>query len=131
MASTHGWVDTMGSERAVPDVVKVDATGRRRYSERFKHELVLKCLQPGVSVAKLSIDLGLNPNLVRKWMRQEQRAQSEARMLPVILSVQPTTTPSAETAIPAGIEIRCERYVIRIGCEVGAEQISALVQALS
>ena len=130
MVSTHGQVDTMGSERAVPEVVKVDATGRRRYSAKFKHELVLKCLQPGVSVARLSIDLGLNPNLVRKWMRQEQRAQSEARMLPVTLSVQPAMVPSAEATESAGIEIRCECYVIRIGREVGAEQIAALVQVL-
>ncbi len=62
----------------MPEVVEVDATRRRRYSAKFKHELVAKCLQPGASVAKLSIDLGLNPNLVRKWMRQELRSQSAA-----------------------------------------------------
>jgi transposase-like protein len=120
----------MGSERAVPEVVKVDTTGRRRYSARFKHELVAKCLQPGASVAKLSIDLGLNPNLVRKWMRQELRSQSETRMLPVTLSVQPQTTPSTQAVQSAGIEIRCDRYVIRIGCEASTEQIAAVVQAL-
>jgi transposase-like protein len=120
----------MGSERAVPEVVKVDVTGRRRYSARFKHELVAKCLQPGASVAKLSIDLGLNPNLVRKWMRQELRSQSETRMLPVTLSVRPPTLPSAEVAQSAGIEIMCERWAIRIGSDVSTEQIAAIVQAL-
>jgi transposase-like protein len=90
----------------------------------------MKCLQPGASVAKLSIDLGLNPNLVRKWMRQELRSQSETRMLPVTLSVQPRATPSAQREPSAGIEIRCERCVIRIGCEAGVEQIAAIVQAL-
>lgn len=120
----------MGSERAVPEVVKVDTTGRRRYSAKFKHELVAKCLQRGASVAKLSIDLGLNPNLVRKWMRQEQRAQIGGRMLPVALSVQPSVTPGAQVVQAEGIEIRCERYVIRIGRDAGAEQIAAIVQAL-
>jgi transposase-like protein len=120
----------MGSERAVPEVVKVDATGRRRYSAKFKHELVTKCLQPGASVAKLSIDLGLNPNLVRKWMRQELCSQSETRMLPVTLSVQPQTAPSAHVVLSAGIEIRCERWAIRIGRDVSTEQIAAIVQAL-
>jgi transposase-like protein len=120
----------MGSERAVPEVVKVDTTGRRRYSARFKNELVAKCLQPGASVAKLWIDLGLNPNLVRKWMRQELRSQSETRMLPVTLSVQPQSTPSTQREPGAGIEIQCDRYVIRISREASTEQIAAVVQAL-
>jgi transposase-like protein len=120
----------MGSERAVPEVLKVDATGRRRYTVRFKHELVAKCLQPGVSVAKLAIDLGLNPNLVRKWMRHEQRAQSDARMLPVTLSAKPHAARGAVPSGLAGIEIRYEQYVIRIGLDVGGEQIAALVRAL-
>ncbi|MCZ8102968.1 MAG: hypothetical protein O9972_34385 [Burkholderiales bacterium] len=57
----------MGSERAVPQVVKVDSTGRRRYSAKLDHELVATWLQPRASVAKLSIDLGPNPKRVCKW----------------------------------------------------------------
>ena len=44
--------------------------GRCRYDPQVKQELVRRCLQPGVSVAKLAMQHGVNANLLRKWITQ-------------------------------------------------------------
>jgi transposase len=41
---------------------------RRRFDPQAKHELVQACLQPGVSVARIALEHGLNANLLRKWI---------------------------------------------------------------
>ncbi len=55
---------------------------RRRFSREFKAEIVAQCQKPGASVSRISLDNGLNANMVRRWI-------SEARQAPKI----PTTTP--------------------------------------
>jgi transposase len=46
---------------------------RRRFNMEAKRELVLACLQPGVSVARIALEHGLNANLLRKWIRQHEQ----------------------------------------------------------
>jgi transposase len=46
---------------------------RRRFDSQAKRELVQACLQPGVSVARMALEHGLNANLLHKWIRQHQR----------------------------------------------------------
>jgi len=46
--------------------------GRCRYDPQVKQELVKRCLQPGVSVAALAMQHGVNANLVRKWITKWQ-----------------------------------------------------------
>ena len=54
-------------------VTGFERDGRRRcFDEQAKRELVLACLQPGVSVAGMALEYGLNANLLRKWIRQYQ-----------------------------------------------------------
>jgi transposase len=43
---------------------------RRRFDPQAKRELVQACLQPGVSVARIALEHGLNANLLRKWISQ-------------------------------------------------------------
>ncbi|MEP1265289.1 MAG: transposase, partial [Marinobacter sp.] len=47
---------------------------RRRFSREFKAEIVAKCLEPGASVSRISLDNGLNANMVRRWISEVQRA---------------------------------------------------------
>lgn len=47
---------------------------RRRFSREFKAEVVAQCLEPGASVSRISLDNGLNANMVRRWMSEAQRA---------------------------------------------------------
>ncbi|WP_095211676.1 transposase [Burkholderia sp. ABCPW 11] len=49
-------------------VVRHSSDGRRRYDEKGKRALVEAALQPGVSVARLAQEHGINANLLRKWI---------------------------------------------------------------
>lgn len=62
--------------------VRVNRTGRRTYTEAYKHDVVKQCSVPGVSVAAIALARGINANLVRRWMVREQRRASVAVALP-------------------------------------------------
>jgi transposase-like protein len=38
---------------------------RRRFSRKFKAQIVAQCQEPGASVSRISLDNGLNANMVR------------------------------------------------------------------
>jgi transposase len=42
--------------------------GRCLYDPEAKRELVKACLQPGISIAKVALEHGINANLLRKWI---------------------------------------------------------------
>lgn len=56
-------------------VVKRSANGRCSYDEDAKRELVEACLQPGVSIAKLARDHGINANLLHAWISLHRKAR--------------------------------------------------------
>ena len=58
------------------EVVKVTSNGRRYYGRAGKARLVEACLEPGISVARLALEHGLNANQLRKWVRNYQQRQS-------------------------------------------------------
>ena len=43
---------------------------RRRYSKELKARIVAECLKPGASVSRISLDNGLNANMVRLWVSE-------------------------------------------------------------
>ena len=49
-------------------VISRSRDGRRRYDERGKRALVEAALRPGMSVARLAQEHGVNANLLRKWI---------------------------------------------------------------
>ena len=49
-------------------VIRQNSDGRRRYDEKGKRALVEAALRPGVSVARLAQEHGINANLLRKWI---------------------------------------------------------------
>lgn len=51
---------------------------RRRFTREFKQEAVHLVTQRGVSVAQASRDLGLNPNVLRKWVREQRTDPANA-----------------------------------------------------
>jgi transposase len=55
------------------EVVGVFRNGRRRYDPASKRGLVEACLQPDVSLAGLALQHGVNANLLRKWVAEQQR----------------------------------------------------------
>ena len=57
-----------------PLVVGRQSNGRCRYDPEAKQELVEACFQPGVSVARMALEYGINANLLRKWINQYREA---------------------------------------------------------
>jgi len=60
-----GHVDTIGSQGA----------GRRRrrlHSDEFKANAVAAAAQPGISMAAVALSLGINANLLRRWVREAE-----------------------------------------------------------
>ena len=49
---------------------------RRSYSEEFKANAVGACLQPGMSMAAVSLSRRLNANLLRRWVVEAERTGS-------------------------------------------------------
>jgi len=68
-------------------VVGHRSDGRCRYAPEAKRELVEACLQPGVSVARMAQEHGINANLLRKWINQYRDNNRPAiRCTPATLS---------------------------------------------
>ena len=101
-------------------VVGSKRDGRQRYDKQAKAELVQACLKPGVSVARVALEHGINANLLRKWItlhlqRQEPspvaNSQSVASSSPPFVPVVPSDScgKRAESGLrvrlPNGIEI--------------------------
>jgi len=73
-------------------VVSRSRDGRRRYDEKGKRTLVEAALRPGVSVARLAQEHGVNANLLRKWItkylleRESSRCAQAAQDGAVVLN---------------------------------------------
>ncbi len=101
---------------------------RRAHSEEFKAELVGACSEHGVSIAGIALANGINPNLLRRWMRERGVAAPSVR-----LSDEPTTavirapefmpvkiTPSAPAVPDIRIEARRGNAVVKVEWPVSA-----------
>lgn len=83
---------------------------RREHSAEFKRELVTRSLEPGVSVAAIAMDSGINANLLFGWRRRhlDSLAQAEpasrrspaAVLLPVSIEASPREIRCAPPAPP-------------------------------
>lgn len=80
VSTSTRWTHVMENDSEVLSglVVKRIRDGRCRYDPQVKQELVRRALQPGVSVAKLAMQHGVNANLLRKWITQQQRRNAIA-----------------------------------------------------
>jgi len=80
--------------------------GRCLYDPEAKRELVEVCLQPGISVAKVALEYGINANLLRKWMGHYREAghadRNSSSALPAFVPVQSLSLEKpAESALSA------------------------------
>ncbi|MAT93797.1 MAG: IS66 family insertion sequence hypothetical protein [Halioglobus sp.] len=85
------------------DDLSVPPRRRRRHSPEFKAKVIAACQAPGVSVASVALEHGLNANMVRLWIKASRTEQktSPAAFMPLALPVPTATTAStvAEDAI--------------------------------
>lgn len=83
--------------------------GRRRYDPAGKQRLVEACLRPGVSLAGLALQHGVNANLLRKWVAKHQlqngnvppaaRTPIASAFIPIIAPSPAATRPDGEVAV--------------------------------
>lgn len=107
---------------------------RREHSAEFKRALVARSLEPGVSVAAIAMEGGINANLLFGWRRKHLDGipqavsavprQPSAVLLPVSIEAAPACrpcTPASPPVRPAGgaieIEIGCARVRLRGGVD--------------
>lgn len=88
--------------------------GRCLYDPEAKRELVSICLQPGLSVAKVALEHGINANLLRKWIGLHQEAGAAARnsalalptFAPVLaVGAEQPTKPAINATLPNGVKL--------------------------
>jgi transposase len=60
--------------------------GRNCYDPEAKRELVEACLRPGVSVARLAMQHGVNANLLRIWIGRYRKKQESGLAMPAPFS---------------------------------------------
>ena len=101
---------------------------RREHSAEFKEELVARSLEPGVSVAAIAMEGGINANLLFGWRRKHLDGMAQgggaaprqpaAVLLPVSIETAPTQGPSTSSSTPA---IRASGGAIEI--ELGGARV--------
>ena len=113
---------------------------RRRHSAAFKRRLIEQTLAPGVSVARIALDNGVNTNLLFKWRRDHVRARSRETptLLPVAinepsseLAQLPAPTPASRTVAGGVIEIELAGARIRLKGTVDLAALRMTLQMLS
>lgn len=85
------------------DTISKSTSGRRRrrtFNPAFKAELVAACQHPGVSVAAVALDHGLNANLLRRWVTEHERYGYHSGEEGVISLKQPLTPALRSSAAP-------------------------------
>ncbi len=118
---------------------------RREHSVEFKRELVARSLEPGVSVAAIAMDNGINANLLFGWRRRhlDSLAQPEpaprrspaAVLLPVSIEAGPREIHCAASAPPARsssgtIEIEIGSARVRLRGPVDDASLRSVLTAL-
>ena len=121
--------------------------GRCVYSEQGKRELVEACQRPGVSVARLALQHGVNANVLRKWITnygsehtavvaREAAPAVAVKLLPVLEAKQPKREAcalpvSSHTARHGWIEIVLPEITVRVHGEVDARQLLQVLDCLA
>jgi transposase len=78
--------------------MSVRRDGRRCYEPASKERLIEACLRPGVSLAGLALEHGVNANLLHKWVGKRRQRQ---------LEIEPPSPSVAQLPVP-GAFVRVE-----------------------
>ena len=118
---------------------------RREHSAEFKRDLVARSLEPGVSVAAIAMDSGINANLLFGWRRRHLNALAPAErapprpptavLLPVCIAAGPSKIHCAPPVSPARsgsgiIEIEIGSARVRLRGPVDDASLRSVLTAL-
>lgn len=126
----------------VPNLVRGHKRdGRCVYNKAAKRELVARCMEPGVSLARLAMAHGVNANLLRKWVMQQTGAHRPRQRKSAVTSARSVTLlPVKLTAPdPVTVPVRTEGHLelvvaggtIRVRGQVDAASLSAVLDCLA
>lgn len=92
--------------------------GRCRYDPQVKQELVRQCMMPGVSVARMAMQHGINANLLRSWITKSQSGNTVA----VQRAVCETVVRGAQAFVPVQVEAGASCAAIAMSAKAGGAQ---------
>ncbi len=117
--------------------------GRCTYDPQAKAEIVQACLQPGVSVAKIGMQCGINANLLRRWIGERQRVAvtqrpeaplnlrvSDAAFVPLQLEAERAQSMAVQ-AVMLQLHVRLANGVEFDLGEAGPAELSSVIRLLS
>lgn len=114
--------------------------GRRNYDVAFKKQLAIAACAPGISVARLALEHGINANMLHKWRREylavADSGGNELRPTEFLaVSVGPSRQPAALVAKPpvsssGTIEIRMGAALLRLEGAVDAATLAQVLRYL-
>lgn len=107
--------------------------GRCIYDRGAKRELVKRCQQPGVSVAKMALAHGLNANLLRKWITTSTRGSARgSKTAPALLPVTTIAEPvSAGRPSEGYFEVVLPSGSVRVHGRVSPDALRVVIDCLS
>lgn len=103
------------------EVVRRLVTGRKNdgravYDPQAKAEVVQACMRPGVSVARMALQCGINANLLRRWITQSMGADMKAGRanLPTVAKVGTDTFVPLRLAAPEAVPVAAAALKVRL-----------------
>jgi len=95
----------------------------------FKSRLIEQAAQPGASMAGIAVAHGVNPGLLRRWIRESNNTSANSGFIPVMLQNPRQTLQTLESR-PQCIEVNINRHDLRIAFKLDASHIAQLGQVL-
>jgi len=85
--------------------------GRCRYDPQVKQELVGQCMLPGVSVARMAMQHGVNANLLRAWISKWKTKSQSSQAITVRRAVSEAATWDVQE-VPAFVPVQVEAVAV-------------------
>jgi transposase-like protein len=95
--------------------------GRCRYDPQLKQELIRQCMLPGVSVARMAMQHGINANLLRTWIAKAQSIKA----ITMQRAVSETAAQDVQAFVP--VQVQADAAVARPAKACGVASKSAAV----
>jgi len=128
---------TEHSESLVPNLLRGHKSdGRCVYAEAAKQELVRRCQQPGVSLARTAMLHGVNANLLRKWVSQadnprpSRRKRLAASPAPTLLAVKTVELSAPAEASRGYVELIVAGGTLRLHGRIDPQTLSVALECL-
>jgi transposase len=140
----------VGTTLATNGIIRVTRKGRPNYPIDFKRRLAALASEPGVSVAKLALEHGINANLLFKWRRHYRagwfgaprpahdaavgpRVCETPKLLPVMTASPTVGQPLAPKGVkqPAALEIVIGGATVRVLGEASRDALRMVLDCLA